>query len=595
LPAPTESARPGTHLYLLHTPRLVLPDASVHVLTRKDAALLAFIVLEGASQPARLAALLWPETSAKQARTNLRQRLLRLRRTAGTRLVLSDATLRLVGDLPVDLAAAPQAIVDDPHACAGELLGSQDYLDAETLSEWVRGAREAWRQRRLELLVAQASRLEARGELARALLYAQRIVADEPLLEHGYRRQMRLHYLRGDRAAALASYERCVDILHRELGSAPADETREQATLIADAVATPVGPVRPLPDALRRPPQRVGREAAWLALQELSQRPAALLVVGDAGMGKTRLLGDFCLAHTAWCIGVARAGDDSAPYAFAARLLHALQVQCGPPALDPAHLAVLARLLPVWGTPGDGVLEPAALRMATEQALAHWAAAGLQGVVIDDVHFADAASLDLLLPLAGAAAQLGLGWLLAVRPAEMPVALTGWLERQRAPAFCSVHLAALDVTDVQALLECLRLGFDAPALWAQRLLAHCGGNPLYLLATLSELQARQPGAFAAPPIELPLPRSLAPLLEARLRQVSAQAIQVAQVTALAAQNFEVELVAAVLGWGVAELVEPWRQLEDANVFGGEGYSHALVREAVVHGIPAVVQLSLIHI
>ncbi len=586
------AARMGPTLCLLHAPRLNLADGAAHALTRKDAALLAIVAVEGPSPPARLAALLWPDASAKQARTNLRQRLLRLRRTAGIPIALSDDSIRLVGELPIDLAAAPQAIVDDPQACAGELLGGHDYLDVDGLNDWVRSAREAWRHRRLELLAAQASRLESNGELARALLYAQRIVADEPVLEHGYRRLMRLHYLRGDRAAALASYERCVEILHRELGSAPNDETREQAALIAEAVGTPAGPARPMPDALRRPPQRVGREAAWHALHELAQRPAALLLVGDAGMGKSRLIGDFCQARTNWCISVARAGDDSAPYALAARLLHALCVQRGLPALHPAHLAVLARLVPTLGTPGSGTLEAASLRIATEQALAHWAAGGLEGVVIDDVHFADAASLELLLPLAGAAGQTGLCWLLAVRPAEMPAALTTWIERQRAPGFASVPLAALDAADVQALLESLRLGFDAPALWAQRLLAHCGGNPLYLLATLGEMQVREPGAFTTPPTELPLPRTLTPLLEGRLRQVSARAVQVAQVAALAAQNFDVELVAAVLECGVTALVEPWRQLEEANVFGPEGYSHALVRDAVVQGIPVVLQRAL---
>ena len=51
--------------------------------------------------------------------------------------------------------------------------------------------------------------------------------------EHAHRRVMRLHYLRGDRAAALAAFERCSSLLKRELKAQPGREKSYKVTYSA--------------------------------------------------------------------------------------------------------------------------------------------------------------------------------------------------------------------------------------------------------------------------------------------------------------------------------------------------------------------------
>ena len=92
-PATVPTDRPGgpasLRIFLLGAPRLQCCDGVVHLLERKDAALLTLLAQEGPQQHATACALLWPDVGDGQARANLRQRLFRLRRTARRDVVLS--------------------------------------------------------------------------------------------------------------------------------------------------------------------------------------------------------------------------------------------------------------------------------------------------------------------------------------------------------------------------------------------------------------------------------------------------------------------------------------------------------------------------
>ena len=76
-----------------------LADQPARELAPRDAALLAWLVIEGPTARARLATLLWPESDAEAARNALRQRLFQLRRQIGMDLVEGQTTLALVPGL----------------------------------------------------------------------------------------------------------------------------------------------------------------------------------------------------------------------------------------------------------------------------------------------------------------------------------------------------------------------------------------------------------------------------------------------------------------------------------------------------------------
>ena len=129
----------------------------------------------------------------------------RLRKRAGRDVALTTGDiLRLADGVSHDLSGVAETLAQGVANATGELLGSLEYADCDQLEEWLQAAREQWRATRRNALAEIAAKLERDGQIALALQYGERLLADDPLREHAHRQLMRLHYLRGDRAAALA-------------------------------------------------------------------------------------------------------------------------------------------------------------------------------------------------------------------------------------------------------------------------------------------------------------------------------------------------------------------------------------------------------
>jgi DNA-binding SARP family transcriptional activator len=578
-PVHETSASALIHLRLLAVPALVLGSGVPVALERKDAALLALLALDGPVPRARVAAMLWPDAEPHKARNSLRQRLFRLRRSAGCDIVVEDSALALAEGIDHDLTGLPARLANDPSAATGELLGAFGYEDCEEFDDWVRSARERVRVVRRDAVAAAAAREEASGHLAGALIFAERLVAEDPLSEQAHRLLMRLHYRRGDRSAALAAFARCRQYLHVELGAEPSTETRELVQLIERSGELPGTGPRPVPAAIARPPRLVGRERQWRALEEAWERNCVAVLIGDAGMGKSRLLGDFAQSRGVPAIG-ARAGDERVPYALLARLL---RTALGPGAdalralqLDGEVQSELARLLPELGAAPAGLLNEARFRQAVAQALAARRQSGLAGLAVDDLHFADAASLEILPLLAG---ELRLA--LAVRGAEKPDALKAWQGVEAGAALLEVALPPLSEADVRELLDSLALdGIDSAGLSAP-LVQHSGGNPYFVLETLRVLVAA-PGSTSP---RLPTTPPVGALIERRLAQLSPAALRLARVAALARADFTAALAAHVLQAHPLDLTEAWAELERAHVLRGDGFVHDLVRDVAARSVP----------
>jgi DNA-binding SARP family transcriptional activator len=67
---------------------------------------------------------------------------------------------------------------------------------------------------------------ERKAEWAKAIARADHLLRHDPLREHVHRQLMRCHYAKGNRPAAIRQYQRCVEVLERELDVPPMAETR---------------------------------------------------------------------------------------------------------------------------------------------------------------------------------------------------------------------------------------------------------------------------------------------------------------------------------------------------------------------------------
>lgn len=542
-----------------------LPTGRQVALAPRDAALLTWLALEGPTPRTGLARLLWPDSAVDAARNALRQRLFQLRKQLGVELVSGQAMLALREGIAHDLDDA-----DSVLAGVSLELGSE-------LAEWLARQRERRSERVGRSLTELSEMAERAGDWADALVHARELVALDPLSEEAHRRVMRLHYLAGDRAAALLAFDRCERVLKDEVGARPSPPTMALLDTIERAKATPAPAPIVVPPAVLRPPRFVGRDAERRLLAQACREPMVIVLRGEAGMGKSRLLaelaGDAGSKATLIAVG-ARPGDAAVPYALAGRWLRKL-IASYRLVLDAQQRQDLAPLLPELAD----ALPPLRDRLSgTVKALFGQALRqGLRTVAIDDLQFADAASVALLHSLAG----LGnCGWIVAMRPAELDATAQAFIAAMEGLASTHAAVSPLDVVAIEGLLDSLGLDGLGGRVQAMSLLAHTGGNPLFLLETLkAALPGPEGGRMrsVAPSGGVPWPvaGNVLRLIQLRLARLGAPALSLARCAAVAGQDLCPDLAAQVLGLRLLDLADAWRELEDAQVLRDGGFAHDL--------------------
>ncbi len=447
-------------LTVLGSPQLTRDDQVLQFSTRKELALVIYLALERHSHTRQhLARLLWPESEEQQARTSLRVALQRLRDALGepsSRDESASSLLSLQGNglalnpaatLEVDveqLQAAwlltrqiPQMRLDMSAISAeasslraqleaalavvrGSFLERFVVRDAAPFEDWTRTQREHWQRCIVELCERLSSLQEREGAVAAALETARRWLALDPLNEAAARQLMRQHLALGNRHLALQVYEGLVERLASELRAQPEAETVRQAEQLRQAAVMPgrqssAATAEPQVPAFLVSTPLVGREVEMGLLIERYQRARSgqaqvVLLEGEAGIGKSRLVRDFLR----WAS--AHEGDVLSGRAFevGGRLPYQPLIDALRPRLDLENapedlladvwLAELGRLLPELrerypDLPAPSQEEQQArpqLFEAVTRLLQAWAARRLLVLWIDDVQWADVASLDLL-------------------------------------------------------------------------------------------------------------------------------------------------------------------------------------------------------
>ncbi|MFF0522509.1 AAA family ATPase [Actinomadura nitritigenes] len=339
-------------------------------------------------------------------------------------------------------------------------------------------------------------------------------------------------------------------------------------------------------------PVLVGRERESAALDAAFRdaragTPSAVLLGGEAGVGKTRLVGEFGARARAegarvlvgGCLELGTEGLPFAPFTAALRgLVRDVGVD-GVRGLLPAGAGDgLGRLLPDFGDADAGAFTGESRARLFELVLTlleRLAASGPVVLVVEDAHWADASTRDLLTFLVR---NLGAGDALLIvvtyRTDELhrahplrPVLI----ELERVEHVARVEVGRLGRDEVGELVRGI-LGADPPAGTLADVFERSEGNPLFVEALVGSGAGRD------------LPESLRDLLLGAVQRLPEDTQEILLVAAGGGARIEHELLAAVAGLDERELTRGLRPAVAANtlVVDGDGYAfrHALIREAV---------------
>jgi DNA-binding SARP family transcriptional activator len=373
-PAGSASETPvGTRIEMLGGFRMSCEGVPVtDVKTSRMQALLAYLLLNAGSTVSRqqIAFLFWPDSSEPQARTNLRQLLHHFRSAwhAAECYIESDAQMvrwRTEEPFTFDVSEFEAAFAqageahrqEDSSAARRMMLRCADLYRGDLLpglhDEWIESHRESLKRKYSGLLANLITLLEQARDYPAAIRHAESLLSQDPFRETVHQTIMRLHGLSGDRAEALRAYERCASVLRRELGVEPGIATRRVRDQISKAEMQPHTssevPARSSDLAL------VGREAQWKRLLEtwreaVQGRASLVMVTGEAGIGKTRLIEELLLFASRQGGSVARtacyAAEKPMAYAPVADWLRSPPFRAKLEEFSPAQHSQLARVLP---------------------------------------------------------------------------------------------------------------------------------------------------------------------------------------------------------------------------------------------------------
>lgn len=565
-----------------------------------------------------------------------------------------------------DVCAACLPLLAAAAALAqGDFLAGFTLRDSPDFDDWQLLQAETLR-RDLGSALARLARGHSAGrEWETAIRYGRRWLALDPLNESAHCQLMNLYAWAGQPQSSLRQYDECLRLLDRELGAPPAERTRALAQAIKAGRALPDPPglaahqpsptpradsptrfsappvsatITPLP-AQSAPPavlfplsrlvskRMVGRAAALAQAEELWRQTLAgeaqtLVVSGEAGIGKSRLLRAvvaLAQANHALILAGDCYAEGGAPYAAIAAWLRAALAGPSPIKLDlsPYVLADLLTLAPdlrpAWpDTPPNPPLDPQAEQQRLFDSVVAFCAALAQTtgqpllVRVEDIHWADAGSLALLRHLARRSRSLGLRLLLALtlRDTEAPLAgeqtlqeLLLTLNRERLAEH--LHLERLTRDQTHDLLAALlATGGAISAEFLDAIYAETEGNPFFVEEVCKALASAGQLYFAGgrwqrlAMSEIVIPESLRAAILGRIARLPAADQETLRLAAIVGRDFDFTTLLAASDEDAETLAAALEQAQHAHLIHEVGQTGRLHFRFIHALIPLALRQSL---
>ncbi len=453
--------------------------------------------------------------------------------------------------------------------------------------------------------------LEGERDYRAAVDYAQQLLQYDPFDETTYGTLMRLHAANGDRAGALRVYQRCVEMLQGEFAAIPASSTQELYQRILTAEIAPPSHGGPSPSRAFTPEQLplIGRKDEWKVMLDAwyrasSGHPHYLFLIGEAGIGKTRLAQELLgwVTHQGFPTATAHcyAAEGSLTYTPVIAWLRSPVIHQTLRTFDALWRGELARLLPELIIEQPDLPLPTPITQGWQRQLFFEALA--RAVLhqnkplllfVDDLQWADSDTIEWLHYLSLFDPKARLLLLATVRREELNAdrplqALLTSLQREK--LLTEMMLGPLNAEETATLA--MHLGGRALSpTQAAHLHQTTEGNPLFVVETMqTETQRIERGEQETVLLHA-LPPRVHTVIQSRLAQLSLPARELANVAATIGRAFSYPVLAQATDQEEETLVDSLDELCQVNIVrehGGDGYdfTHDKLREVAYNSMSA---------
>ncbi|HVS45496.1 MAG TPA: AAA family ATPase [Verrucomicrobiae bacterium] len=598
---------------LLAQPRVLSADGTrEYPLPRKTLNVLAYLILHRKRPSARdsVAFALFPDDDEDVARGHLRRNLSYLLSSLpatpeDSRFVLVDnervawneAAAARVDAIEFDRAIAEGRDEDAVAEYEGDLLPT-------LYDDWTTAERERLRDAFHEALTSVIARDRSLRRFERATAMAHRLLDEDPWREDIVRELMAIRYEAGDRAGALAAFERFAARMRDEMNAEPMAETYSvRDTLLRGArlpTSEPAAKSLDLETAPLGALPFVGRGASmetaltrWHAAAD--GRAQVIFVCGEAGIGKSRFCAEFgrAVEREGGIVvrGETSAGGEHRPYeAFVEALRSAAFAIARRSKRREADVwdRVLEELLDehAGATFADDRSARVRLFDSVRRGLIDLARSRPAVLILEDLHWAGSATIDLLEFVATRLGHVPLLIVVSFRNNEMPQAHPLRALRRQLEGRGNATPIILDPLEQSEALAAARSA--APLTLDDATLAKAvgwsEGVPLLLNEALRDLAAgRETGGGG-----------IGAMLGARLSSLSSTAETALLYGAVLGARFELTALAAATGWRDDEVVEALGQSIELGLIRATArapglafaFTHHLVRDASLERLPA---------
>ncbi len=581
--------------------------------SRTARALLAFLILNAdfVHTRAALCERFWFNLPERQARGRLTKALSLIRQCfEGFELVQTDSdavrfhtAVRVETDLRV-LQKALQTNTGLEFRLAALKAYRGDFL-ADLDNDWVLESRVLYRDQYAALLERSMRESRSQGDPERALEFAQMLVRFDPLREDAHIEVMQIQLFKNQPRAVLKQFERCKKAL-LDVSDKPG---MEACAVLRQAQLQLGGGARSSSASLLSTTELplVARETELKTLLEALERAQAgqggvVILSGEAGIGKTRLLQEF-MRQATWR-GVRSMfckGNESASAAYESLRdlletgLTPLRLERLTKLLEPIWLEEVARIAPKIALQSgirvnDTEPDPLKLREAISRTLLGLSEIEPHLIVLEDLQWMDEASLEYLPLLAKRLQTNRLLLLVSHRSDEQSLnpAPKKSLRALEGTGAKTITLSRLTAQDTARLIRASLGTLLAANTLEANVHGSTEGNPLFVLETLREMHAKSAitlgknGIWQLEPNHYQSEGVVQDMIRARLKRLGQTAQNILSAAAVLEANFDLETLAFVCAISEAEVLEQLLPLVQNGLLletgRGLGFAHDRMRE-----------------